>query len=209
LRKLVVRKLRELLPTQEESEMYTEENTMISATHTHASPGGFADDFLYQITNFGIVKGEREAIAMGVVKAILNAHEDLKRDMRLGEGQGQGEGDLVSGGSFVEVRVGELKNATINRSVKSYMHNPAEERARYKTNKDDMMVMLNVWDEPKEGEKGETKLRGSANWFAVHGVSMNKTNPFISGDNKGVASYLVSGMKVIALLTFLQLEERL
>ena len=31
---------------------------------------------------------------------------------------------------------------------------------------------------------------GMVNWFSVHGTSMNNTNHFISGDNKGTAAYL-------------------
>ena len=30
-------------------------------------------------------------------------------------------------------------------------------------------------------------LIGAINWFAVHGTSMNNTNTFISGDNKGAS----------------------
>jgi neutral ceramidase len=31
---------------------------------------------------------------------------------------------------------------------------------------------------------------GMLNWFAVHGTALNNTNKLISGDNKGLASYL-------------------
>jgi neutral ceramidase len=30
---------------------------------------------------------------------------------------------------------------------------------------------------------------GLINWYSVHGTSMNNTNYFISGDNKGYAMY--------------------
>lgn len=36
---------------------------------------------------------------------------------------------------------------------------------------------------------------GAINWFAVHGTSMNNTNGFISGDNKGYASQLFERAK--------------
>jgi neutral ceramidase len=36
---------------------------------------------------------------------------------------------------------------------------------------------------------------GMLNWFAVHGTSMTNTNQYISGDNKGYASYLFEKYK--------------
>jgi neutral ceramidase len=32
---------------------------------------------------------------------------------------------------------------------------------------------------------------GVLNWFAVHGTSLNNTNRLISGDNRGVAGFLL------------------
>ena len=73
-----------------------------------------------------------------------------------------------------------LQKASINRSPTSYLANPAEERARYSGDLDTEMVQLTFTD--LQGEP-----RGVLNWFSVHPNSMNNTNHFISGDNKGAA----------------------
>ncbi|RKO84262.1 Neutral/alkaline nonlysosomal ceramidase, partial [Blyttiomyces helicus] len=137
---------------------------MISATHTHSGPAGYLDQVLYQVTSYGIVPGEREALAAGIVSAIVAAHNDLSA-------------------SSLEIGVGQLFDANINRSPPSYLANPAEERALYNGNTDTNMTQLAVRD-------AAGNLRGAASWFAVHGTSMNNTNDLVSGDNKGFASYL-------------------
>jgi neutral ceramidase len=43
-------------------------------------------------------------------------------------------------------------------------------------------VQLNIFSDP------ENEPMGVINWFAVHPVSMNNTNHYISSDNKGVAA---------------------
>jgi neutral ceramidase len=53
----------------------------------------------------------------------------------------------------------------------------------YKYDVDKNMTLIRLQD--KTG-----KDIGMINWFAVHGTSMNNTNQFISGDNKGYASYI-------------------
>ena len=49
---------------------------------------------------------------------------------------------------------------------------------------DHNMVVLKMMDADGGGI-------GMIDWFAVHCTSMNNTNPLISGDNKGYASYLM------------------
>ena len=44
-----------------------------------------------------------------------------------------------------------------------------------------------------ENEKGEELAM--FNWFSVHGTSMTNQNHFISGDNKGYASYVFEKLK--------------
>ena len=64
-------------------------------------------------------------------------------------------------------------------------YNPAEERARYNGDTDTEMTMLKFVADDEE----QTPL-GMVNWYAVHGTAMNNTNKLVSGDNKGLASYL-------------------
>jgi neutral ceramidase len=69
-------------------------------------------------------------------------------------------------------------------SPTAYEANPASERAQYAHDTDKTMTMLRVTEAaPSEAPRG----RGLLNWFAVHPVSMNNSNSFISGDNKGAA----------------------
>ncbi|KAI8054263.1 Neutral/alkaline nonlysosomal ceramidase [Syncephalis plumigaleata] len=65
---------------------------------------------------------------------------------------------ITTGAGSITLSVGELLEASINRSPSSYEFNPAEERI------------------------------GMLNWFATHGTSMNNTNLLVSGDNKGYAA---------------------
>ena len=76
---------------------------------------------------------------------------------------------------------GELLDAGVNRSPSAYLNNPAAERSKYKYNVDKEMTLLKFVDD-------EWGPSGSFNWFATHGTSMSRTNPLISGDNKGAAA---------------------
>lgn len=51
---------------QKFGDLYTEENVMISGTHTHSSPGGFMMDVLFDLTIFGFVKQTFLALVNGI-----------------------------------------------------------------------------------------------------------------------------------------------
>ncbi|KAJ3264046.1 Neutral ceramidase [Chytriomyces hyalinus] len=163
--------------------LYTLENVMISVTHTHSGPGGFADDFLYQITSLGRVPYARESVVDAIVSAIQKAHQDLTAS--LADSKSHSRQTLVLNSGF-------LPNAGLNRSPVAYLQNPDEERARYEGNVDQRMVALNMWKQVREngGVRKERVLTGHLNWFAVHGTSLHSTNLLVSGDNKGFASYI-------------------
>jgi len=145
--------------------VYTEENIVLSATHTHSGPAGFMQYVLFNVPNLGFVGQTLEAMVAGIVESIARAHAS----MRPGK---------------VYHSVGEVEEeASINRSPTSYEANPEEEKARYPGNLDKDLVQLSFYDD--EG----TPL-GVLNWFSVHPNSMNNTNHFISGDNKGAASLM-------------------
>merc|ERR1719244_1085070 len=146
--------------------MYTEKNLVLSATHTHSGPAGFMQYVLFNIPNLGYVKQTHEGLVEGITRSIAIAH------------------DALAPGRVVLVESEVEEQASINRSPTSYEANPEEERARYASNLDTNMVQLNFYnavDEPI----------GILNWFSVHPNSMNNTNHFISGDNKGAASLLM------------------
>lgn len=82
---------------------------------------------------------------------------------------------------FPSCFTGELLDAGVNRSPSSYLNNPAAERSKYKYDVDKEMTLIKFVNE-------EWGPIGSFNWFATHGTSMSRTNPLISGDNKGAAA---------------------
>ncbi|RDA88330.1 hypothetical protein CP532_5534 [Ophiocordyceps camponoti-leonardi (nom. inval.)] len=64
----------------------------------------------------------------------------------------------------------EIEDASINRSKWAYLANPVEER---------------------EKRASDGKTRGLLTWFPVHGTSLYGNNTHISGDNKGLASWML------------------
>ncbi|XP_063992674.1 neutral ceramidase [Diachasmimorpha longicaudata] len=145
-------------------DLYTDENVMISATHTHSSPGGCNLYTLFDLTTFGFIKQSFWAIINGITKSIERAHDAV-----------------VPGKIFVSL--GEILNANINRSPQAYLNNPQTERDKYKYNVDKMMTQLQFVAE-------DSSPLGVINWFAVHPTSMNNTNRLVSSDNVGYAALL-------------------
>jgi neutral ceramidase len=143
---------------------YDDNNILISATHTHSGPAGYAHHALFNITALGFDKDNYQAVVSGIAESIILADQHKKTGR-------------------VFWNAGELLGANGNRSIKAYLKNPASERARYAYPVDKTMSLLRLDD--MSGQP-----IGMVNWFAVHGVSMSPENTLISGDNKGYASYL-------------------
>lgn len=143
-------------------DLYTERNVLITATHTHAGPGGYAHHFLYNTTTFGFHRTTFEAVAEGLTEAARRAHEDLA------------PADLV-------LTHGELKDASVNRSRDAFDRNPEDIKRYFPDAIDPHTTVLRV-------ERGG-RVVGAINWFATHGTSMSGDNRLISADNKGYAAY--------------------
>ena len=161
VKRRVVAQLAKLYPG-----LYTEKNIVLCATHTHSGPAGFMQYFIYNLVNLGFTKQTMEAMVAGITLSIVRAHTLLK------------PGYIFLSETEVE------EQFSINRSPNSYDANPKEERAKYTSNVDTRMVQLNFYNLDNEP-------LGVLNWFAVHPTSMNNSNHFISGDNKGIASLLL------------------
>jgi neutral ceramidase len=144
--------------------LYGDENVLLSATHTHAGPGGYSHYALYNLTILGFDEQNFEAIVSGICQSIVRAH-----------------GNLAEG--RIKIARGDLLDASINRSPKAYGENPAAERVQYEFDTDKTMTLLRL-------ERLDGTAIGTINWFAVHGTSMGHDNLLISGDNKGYAAYL-------------------
>jgi len=141
---------------------YTEENVVITATHTHCSPGGYSHHLLYNSNTGGFRPLTFEAIVEGIVEAAVRAHQDL---------------------APAELRIGnsELFGASTNRSPAAFERNPAEDRAFFPAGIDPQTTALAV---EREGD-----VVGVINWFATHCTSLTNRNFLISPDNKGYAAY--------------------
>lgn len=144
---------------------YSEENVLLSATHTHSTPGGHMTYVLYSIGNMGFYKPTFNALVDGIVESINKAHLSMQ------------EGNIF-------VNSGELLETNINRSPVAYQQNPEVERKKYKNTVDKDMTILKLTN--KYGDN-----LGMISWFPVHPTSMNNTNTMISSDNQGYAAILL------------------
>ncbi|WP_083666344.1 neutral/alkaline ceramidase [Saccharomonospora sp. CUA-673] len=141
---------------------YTERNVLLTATHTHAGPGGHSHHLLYNVTTLGFHDKTFDAMVDGIVESVEAAHSDLA------------PGSLT-------LTHDELADAGVNRSREAFERNPDEDKARLPEGIDPQTSLLRV---EREGEPV-----GAINWFASHATSMSGDNRLISGDNKGYAAY--------------------
>lgn len=149
--------------------VFTNDNVMISGTHTHSGPAGFLQYVLYQTTSLGFVAETFDAWVGGITNAIIMANENIIEN------------------TSISYNEGDLWNSNINRSPTSYLENPQSERDEYPQGDTDKTMTLLRFS--KKDAEGNDEVFGIINWFAVHATSMNNTNTLISGDNKGYASY--------------------
>lgn len=160
VRREVVKKLQKRF-----GDIYSEENVIISGTHTHSTPGGFLMDFLFDLPILGFVKETYMAYVTGIYKSIEMAHSKLTK-------------------ARLEYGETEILDANINRSPSSYLRNPPEERAMYEYDVDKTLAQVRFLTPSNQ-------IIGVINWFAVHPTSMNNTNKLVSSDNVGYASILM------------------
>ncbi|WP_221090981.1 neutral/alkaline ceramidase [Deinococcus aquaedulcis] len=142
--------------------IYTEDNVLLTATHTHSGPGGFSHYALYNITILGFQARTFEATVAGIVRAAERAHASA---------------------APAEVRLGRttLQNASVNRSLSAFLRNPAADRAAFPGAIDPAVTTLRF------GRGGQDFA--ALTFFATHGTSLTNANTLISGDNKGYAAY--------------------
>lgn len=149
--------------------LYSDANVMISATHTHSGPGGHSHYALYNLSILGFDPQGFEAIVDGIYKSVIRAH------------------DNVTPGT-IRMAGGQLLNASFNRSPLAYAENPPAERAAYAHDTDKDMTVLRL-------DEAGGAAAGMISWFAVHATNIGNQNRLISGDNKGLASYLFERRK--------------
>ncbi|MEE1941253.1 neutral/alkaline ceramidase [Streptomyces sp. TRM 70361] len=143
-------------------DLYTDRNTMLTATHTHAGPGGYSHHLLYNLTTLGFHAKTFDAVVRGITEAVSRAHADLAP-------------------AELSLSRGELRGASANRSRAAFDRNPADIREHFPDAVDPLTTLLRV-------ERGG-RLVGAVNWFATHCTSMSDDNRLVSADNKGYAAY--------------------
>jgi neutral ceramidase len=142
--------------------LYTAANTMITATHTHCAPGGYAHHLLYNSNTKGFRPKTFGALVDGILEAVVRADTDLAP-------------------SRLVLSHGELHDASVNRSPLAFARNPEAERAFFPDAIDPQTTLLRI-------ERDHATV-GAINWFATHNTSMTNRNRLISSDNKGYAGY--------------------
>jgi len=148
--------------------VYTNDSVLISGTHCHSAPGGYAGYRLYDITGKGFDAHTFESIVAGIVASIRYAHEDV------------GPGKIF-------LNKGDIEDCGRNRSLAAYNKNPEPERVRYRADTDREMLLLKF---TRQDSSGEYRPIGALSWFAIHPTDRGQQNRQVCGDNKGFASFL-------------------
>jgi neutral ceramidase len=143
-------------------DLYTEQNLLLNATHTHSACGGDSHYAAYDLSILGFQEQQYNAVVDGIFTAISRAHADLA------------PGTISLGRT-------ELTTASANRSRVAFELNPQADKDHFPLSIDPAMTVLRF----KQGGKDV----GAISWFATHGTSMSNGNHLISGDNKGYAAY--------------------
>lgn len=144
-------------------DLYTSDNVMLSATHTHAAPSNISMRTLFDAFNgvIGFDKVHYNIVVNGIVDAIKMAHE-------------------AKAPGRIKFARGVVEDGAYNRSLAAYSANTDVDD--YEKDVDDTMTVLRL-------ERNDGSEIGMINWFGVHGTSVNIHNRRVHGDNKGWASY--------------------
>lgn len=144
---------------------YTDQNLMLSATHTHSGPGGYSHHTIYNFSIGGFVKENYDAIVDGIAEAISQAHDGLAP-------------------GFVSIVSHDLIDSTmVNRSKVAFMLNAEALAVPPASEINPDMTLLKIFT-PR-------RAIGAIAFHAVHNTSMPKTNVLVSSDHKGFAAYLL------------------
>ena len=153
-------------------DVFTKENLLLNASHSHNSAGGQSHYDAYHILTNGHDVQSYDAAVSGIVAAIRRAYNNLQ---------------TATAGS-IRFNQGELLNGTVNRSLPAFMNNPEAERNQFvdtngeqvTTNR--MMTLLRL-------QRDDGTQIGMLNWYAIHVTSIYQQNTLLSGDNKGYAAW--------------------
>lgn len=146
----------------------TDHDVMITATHTHAGPGGFSTYLFYALSIPGVSQRVHDTIVDGIVAAIERALRALRP-------------------ARAWVHAGWIpisEPIAFNRSIEAYNRNHDTAPVTWERRDEAVertMTVLRV-----EDEHGQPL--GLVSWFPVHGTSVHAENRLLGGDNKGWAA---------------------
>jgi neutral ceramidase len=151
---------------------YGAENVMLSATHTHNGPAGYAHVEAGNALHLGYDVLVHETIVDGIVAAIDRAHADIEAHPEPAP---------------IHLADGALRDTNINRSKPAYARNSAAERAAFVNQRGEevdvnkRMLQLNL-------HRADGAPAGIINWFAVHPTIVGPEADLVSPDMKGFAA---------------------
>jgi neutral ceramidase len=149
--------------------LYTSDNVLISGTHTHSAPGGYAGYHLYDLIGGGFDNHTFECVVSGMVISIQKAH------INLAPGK-------------IYVNKGDIEDCGRNRSLAAYLNNPESERDKYPNRDTDTEMLLLKFT--RLDSSGTERPIGALTWFAIHPTDRGQQNRLVCGDSKGYASTL-------------------
>jgi neutral ceramidase len=152
--------------------LYTPENIMLSATHTHQGPAGYGHHDGFNAFHYGFDEQVLNVLIDGIVQSMRKAHGSLLTQQEP---------------ASIRMVIGELLNANINRSKPAFAMNSEAERQAFVNEKgqeiqvDKRVVQLNLF-------QADGRPTGIINWFGVHPTTIGQRQTLVSSDNKGFAS---------------------
>ena len=115
-----------------ESNIYTADNVILSATHTHSGPAGYMQYVLFEVTSLGFIPQTFDALVDGITRVSVTQCGKLKKDSR--QKRLKFQSILIAHNNMkpaiLYYNEGEIHDANINRSPTSYLVNPPEEVAK-------------------------------------------------------------------------------
>ncbi len=158
--------------------LYPTGSIVLSATHTHGGAGGQSHFPIYNLNTGGFSWQAYDAQVLGIYTAIKRAHD------KLAPGR-------------IRMSKGRLSNASESRARTRFRLNPEITNPNLSNpfapdDRDTEMLCLRF------DEAGGKEI-GVLNWFPVHPVSFSQKNRLLTGDNKGLASYLFESEKGTSL----------
>jgi neutral ceramidase len=146
----------------------TDHDLVLTATHTHAAPGGFSTYLFYAISIPGVSQHIHDTIVEGVVASIEKALAAL-----------------VPARAWTHAGwIPTSEPVAFNRSLAAYNRNEDATPVTWERRDeavDRTMTVLRVDDE-------HDQPLGLVSWFAVHGTSLHWQQNQLHGDNKGCAA---------------------